>query len=91
MLTAERALFPNRKSVMKQDIWLKQLLPWEDAKVYEKVASTVRTLFTPPGGLRIDPLTAEAYRKVVNREASLSVAFDEAKRQGDAIFREYVR
>jgi len=91
VLTAEGALFPNRKSVMKRDIWLKQLLPWEDAKVYEKVAGTVRTLFTPPGGLRIDPLTAEAYRKVVNREASAVVAFDDAKRRGDAILREYIK
>ena len=91
LFVAERALFPNRRSTMKSDSWLKQMLPWEDAKTYEKVANNVSTLFTPPGGLRIYAVTAEAYRQVVDREASVKVAFDEAKRQGDLIINEYVK
>jgi ABC-type glycerol-3-phosphate transport system substrate-binding protein len=91
LFVAERALFPNRRSTMRSDVWLRQMLPWEDARTYDKVASNVRTLFNPPGALRIYAVTAEAYRRVVEREASVKVAYEEAQRQGDQIIKEYAR
>lgn len=87
-LIAANAASPVFKSLYKSDVWLKTMLPWENADFYAKIASNARGLLLPPGFSEMDKRVQTAYQKITLKQATAQQAMDDAANQIDQLLQE---
>ncbi len=89
ILVAAQAASPNRWATFSQKAWLDQLLPWEDAQMWEDVARNwERALPLPPAFMELDKIATEAQDKIRLKLAAATDAMTQAKQEIDRILQE---